>query len=372
VFVTVHQEAVLRVLWSEGVTVRQIGTELGLSGASICRHAHRLGLDRRSQPVRAADREEFRTLYNSGLTITEVASRTGFHRDTVRKALVSSGVTICDRTRRWPVRHDVFADPLSPEAWYWIGMLAADGCVRGPHISLIQHASRAAMLQRFFAFVGSPARPFRVINRGKGFIADVSSPRMAADLARHGVVPRKSPTMEPSQAAARRPEFWLGVFDGDGCCTFSKRGVPTIGIVGSRPLMTHFAAWLHAMFEDHRPAVGSVGRDGGHLSDVRVAGDRARRLAELWLSTSEVSLEPKRERLERAALYESRATRARLSVRRRRCDFCGASVERMPSQFHTHVFCSRRHYWAWRRRLRGPSPEAALTSTTTMSRDLGL
>lgn len=126
-----------------------------------------------------------------------------------------------------------------------------------------------------------PGRPFRVINGGNGLIADVSSPRMTADLARHGVVPRKSLTMEASQAAARRPEFWLGVFDGDGCCTFSKRGVPRIGILGSRPLMTQFAAWLHATFEDRRPAVGSVGRNGGHLSDVRVTGDRARRLAEL-------------------------------------------------------------------------------------------
>jgi hypothetical protein len=354
VFVTVHQEAVLRALWSEGVTVRQIGTELGLSGASICRHAERLGLDRRSRPVRAADRDEFCSLYRTGLTMTEVASRTGFHRDTVRRALVSSRVPLHDRTRRWPVRHDAFAEPLSPAAWYWIGMLAADGCVQGPLISLVQHVSRAAMLQRFLEFVGSPARPFRVINRGKGLIADVSSPRMAADLARHGVVPRKSLTMEASEAAARQPEFWLGVFDGDGCCTFSKRGAPTIGIVGSRPVMRQFAAWLHATFEDHRPAIGSVGRDGGHLSDVRVAGDRARRLAELWLSISEVSLEPKRERLERAALYESRATRARLAVRRRRCDFCGAWVERMPSQFRTHVFCSRHHYWAWKRRPRAP------------------
>jgi hypothetical protein len=227
-------------------------------------------------------------------------------------------------------------------------MLAADGCVRGPQISLVQHGSRAAMLRRFLSFVGSPDRPFRVTNDGNGLIADVSSQRMAADLARHGVVPRKSLTMKASQVAAGKPGFWLGVFDGDGCCTFSKRGVPKIGIVGSRPLMTQFSEWLHANLGDHRPAIGSVGRNGGELYDVWVAGDRARRLAELWLAIYEVSLECKRERLERAALYESQTTRARLAVRRRRCDFCGAWVERMPSQLLKHVFCSRSHYWAWK------------------------
>lgn len=351
---TAQREEVLRGLWTEGATGKYIGAVLGLSEASISRHAQRLGLGMRSRRASTADRDEFRRLYLTGLTLAEVASRTGFHRDTVRNALLASGVTLQNRSRRWPVRHDAFGEPLSAEAWYWVGMLAADGCVRGPQISLVQHASRAAMLRRFLTFVGSPDRPFRVMNRGDGLVADVSSTQMAAHLALHGVVPRKSLTMEASPDAGGKSEFWLGVFDGDGCCSFSKRGVPTIGIVGSPPLMSQFAAWLSATFADHRPAIGLVGRNGGGLSDLRVSGDRARRLAELWLSLSVASLEPKRERLEHAARYESRATRARLAVRRRRCDFCGVWVERMPSQLRTHVFCSRPHYWASKRLTRGP------------------
>jgi hypothetical protein len=345
----------LRSLWFEGVTVRDIGASIGLCPSAICRHAQRLGLPRRSRPVSASDRDQFCALYAQGLTIVQVASQTGFHRDTIRHALVARGVTIEDRTRRWPVRHDAFAQPLTQEGWYWIGMLAADGCVQGPAISLIQHSSRAAMLHRFLDFVGSPDRPFRKNNGGDGSVADVSSSRMAADLALHGVVPRKSLVMEASPQAAAEPMFWLGVFDGDGCCTISKAGVPTIGIIGTKALMTQFAEFLHELFGDHRPAVGSVGRKGSRLSDVRVCGDRARRLAEHWLSISEISLEEKRERLERAALYSSTWTRARLAVRRRKCDFCGEPVERMPSQFLQHVFCSREHYWAWKRKEPRPS-----------------
>ena len=348
-------EEYLRSLWRSGVTVREISASIDLAPSAICRHAQRLGLPRRSRQVSDSDRDEFCALYTSGLTIAKVAARTGFHRDTVRKALVARGVAIQDRTRKWPVRHDAFADPVTPEGWYWIGMLAADGCVQGPSISLVQKTSRAAMLERFLDFVGSPGRPFRSINGGAGSVADVSSPAMAADLARHGVVPRKSLIMEASPDAAAEPMFWLGVFDGDGCCTISRAGVPTIGIVGTRALMTQFAEFLYRLFGDHRPAVGSVGRNGSALSDVRACGDRARRLAEHWLSISEISLEEKRERLERAALYSSTWTRARLAVRRRKCDFCGALVERMPSQFLQHVFCSREHYWAWKRKERHSS-----------------
>jgi hypothetical protein len=132
-------------------------------------------------------------------------------------------------------------------------------------------------------------------------------------------------------------------------CTISKSGVPTIGIVGARALMTQFADFLHTLFGDHRPAVGSIGKAGGTLSDVRVSGDHARRLAEHWLSVSSISLEPKRERLQQAALYSSNVTRARLAIRQRPCDWCGALVRRMPSQFLDHVFCTRAHYWAWKR-----------------------
>jgi hypothetical protein len=286
------------------------------------------------------------------LTIGQVASRTGFYRDTIRRALHTDGVAIEQRSRRWPVRHDAFAEPLSAEAWNWMGMLAADGCVRGPSICLVQHVSRAAMLRRFLAFVGSPDRPFRLNKDGKIASADVSSPRMAADLARHGVVPRKSLVMRASTEAAAQPLFWLGAFDGDGCCTFSKRLVPTIGLIGSHALMTQFADFLQIHLGDHRPSVGAVGRNGSTLSQVRVTGDRARRLAELWLSISDVSLEQKRERLERAATYASRMTRARVAARRRPCEFCGASIERMPSQFLERAFCSPEHYWAWRRMRR--------------------
>jgi hypothetical protein len=124
----------------------------------------------------------------------------------------------------------------------------------------------------------------------------------------------------------------------------------SIGIVGARPLMTQFAGFLHALFEDHRPAVGSIDKSGGTLSDVRVVGDRARRLAEHWLSASSMSLEEKRSRLRLASRYPSNITRARLAVRERPCDWCGALVELMPSQFLEHVFCTRAHYWASKRR----------------------
>jgi hypothetical protein len=115
VFVLAATEQLLVKLWSDDRTVREIGVSIGMSPSAVCRHALRLGLPRRSRFVSEPDRAEFSALHAQGLNIGQVASRTGFHRDTVRKSLVADGVTLRNPTRRWPVRHDAFAPPETAE-----------------------------------------------------------------------------------------------------------------------------------------------------------------------------------------------------------------------------------------------------------------
>lgn len=242
---------------------------------------------------------------------------------------------------------------MSSEAWYWIGFLAADGYVRGTCVTLVQKDASEPVLRRFLEFVGSPDRPL-IQNRQKpAKAAHASSPQIVQDLARHGVVPGKTYNLRTSAAAATEPMFWLGVFDGDGCITISRDGVPTVALVGTLSLMRQYVDFLQAWLDGRRMAIVRQAAGQSILWEVRVTGDRARQVAELWLACSRHSLEAKRRRLTQAASYESRVTRARLAVRRRRCDYCGAWLERMPSQFGAHAFCSRAHFGRWNVARRG-------------------
>jgi hypothetical protein len=135
--------------------------------------------------------------------------------------------------------------------------------------------------------------------------------------------------------------------------TISPQRIPSICLVGTQALMTQLAAFLGHELDGFRPAVVRCRADSDTLWTVRVRGDRARQLAELWLDCGIVSLEAKRERLRVAAKYVSRATRARIAPRRRQCDWCGAPVERMPSQLGQHVFCSLAHFGKWNAARRG-------------------
>jgi hypothetical protein len=110
------RDRALGAAWLEGVPLSQIAADLGLSKPRVSTVAKALGLPQRQPRPTASDRAAFKQLYASGLTVAEVAERTGWHRDTVTRALTIEGVEIqsgADRARRWPVRHDAFSPPLA-------------------------------------------------------------------------------------------------------------------------------------------------------------------------------------------------------------------------------------------------------------------
>jgi hypothetical protein len=135
----------------------------------------------------------------------------------VQRRLRRAGFQFMDpatRARRYPLDEHAF-DELTPQALYWLGMLAADGNVYGNQITLVQKASEAAHARRFLDFVGTP-RPL-YIRPATGSVAAVISSRHISDtLTAYGITERKSYTLELDAAVAAGPACWLGMLDGDG------------------------------------------------------------------------------------------------------------------------------------------------------------
>jgi hypothetical protein len=248
--------------------------------------------------------------------------------------------------RRYLLREDVFATPLSATALYHLGLLAADGCVSGRNETVVslglQPSDRAAVV-RFARFCGLSSMKMTVGLR----VATVAftSERMACDLARHGVVPRKSRGLEVSDEAATSASFWLGYFDGDGWATLRSSRVNWIS--GSRRLIEQCAEFWETHLGrlpavHHSPARGTYG--------VILQGSSAQHAAEVLLAAQPVSLERKRAALVAISQYDSVHVRVRKRQRTRSCGWCGADVVRTPSlEAHlANVFCSREHYLAWR------------------------
>jgi hypothetical protein len=243
--------------------------------------------------------------YLEGTSQAELAKEYGLGLSTVTAILDREGIErrplYLAHARKYPVNHAAFANTTNESA-YWIGFVMADGCiVKNNGVEVSSHVRDAAHLKRFLAFIGSPGRPLR--QQGKMVVACAYSPELVADLARNGVVPRKSLGAEASPQLARRSSFWLGMIDGDGTVGVSR--APYIALCGSRPLMQQYRVFLETRVLDWAPRIFQ--RDDG-LCIVSVEGESARRLAQCLDGSSPVRLERKALSARRVLSYRSSRT----------------------------------------------------------------
>jgi hypothetical protein len=175
--------------------------------------------------------------------------------------------------------HGYFRDVVSVEQAYILGLLAADGNVASKHPRIIfgLKAEDAYLVEWVRDRLNPRAVPYRT---KKGFAKiQITSRQMTADLARFGIVPRKSRTLQwPSHLGPLLPFFLLGYFDGDGWIYTVRGKYPGWGACsGSRQFLVDMKDYILAMTGvtmekiHHRPdsslwQVATTGR-GAYLLD---------------------------------------------------------------------------------------------------------
>lgn len=152
--------------------------------------------------------------------------------------------------RLYSLDEDFFTEISTPEQAYWLGFIAADGCV------LEDTAGRPACLRVdlaqcdenhlriLCAHLGSN-RP--VLYSDGCACVSFGSRRLASALCNLGVTPRKSLIVEPWDGPADlMPHYWRGLFDGDGTI-FISRGSWCVGICGSYACVAAFGSWARGI-----------------------------------------------------------------------------------------------------------------------------
>lgn len=270
--------------------------------------------------------------YQTGESTPKIAERFGADVSTVCHVLQQRGIVarpIEDRGRVHALNQDAFAAPLSDEAAYWVGFLMADGCVmqragsKAPAVlTLSLQRSDSAHVEKFRAFLGSShplqySEPRTVsiasqppaMSQGQCSLS-VFSGKLCADLARCGIVPRKSLTATPVPELLGSRHFWRGMVDGDGAVfRAGARKQPVVGLCGSPACCEGFTAFARTIF-DYR---GKMRRQGlifyvrctargaeAVLGELYQPGDVA--LARKAASAAEIAATV----IERAAAVESR------------------------------------------------------------------
>jgi lambda repressor-like predicted transcriptional regulator len=237
-------------LYKEGTPVTQIAERAGVCVKTVRNVARRAGVPARhpSQPERDA---AIVRCYRAGDPVARIASDQGVTQPCVRRIAARAGVAPRQGwQRRYPLDEAAFDRPTRV-GWWLIGLLAADGSIHAPEnrISLCQSMKDVDVLHAFYQYVGCPERPLTMLNlsdeakarqlpRGPAAEARVFSNRLVSALARHGVVPQKTASMQLGDEASRQAAVWLGMLDGDGSVGIYRGGrAPRLSFAGTETLM---------------------------------------------------------------------------------------------------------------------------------------
>jgi hypothetical protein len=266
---TSDRDALIVALYKEGVPVAEIAEVAGVCMKTVRNVARRVGLPGRNPPNPERDVAIVRA-YRAGDPVDRIASQHGVSRPRVRTIAARAGVPARHGwQRRYPLDESAFDHPTSV-GWWLIGLLAADGSIHAPEnrISLCQSLKDVDVLHAFNEYVGCPGRPLTMLNlsdeararqlpRGPAAEARAFSGRLVKALARHGVVPQKTASMQLAEEASRRPAVWLGVLDGDGSVGIYRDGrAPKLCFAGTKALMAQCERfWREQLgLEGTRPA----------------------------------------------------------------------------------------------------------------------
>ncbi|MHA2279384.1 MAG: LAGLIDADG family homing endonuclease [Promethearchaeota archaeon] len=123
---------------------------------------------------------------------------------------------------------------------YWLGFVAADGCVMnrpGKRILTVCLASKDRNhLEQFRRDIQCEKEVH--VRKDGNVQFDVCSDKLVADLIRYGVHPRKSKTLKAPELREDLVRHWIrGYFDGDGCVSIDKKGNTRGEFFGTRDVI---------------------------------------------------------------------------------------------------------------------------------------
>lgn len=186
--------------------------------------------------ISAGQKEEIVLRYRAGESATLLAKEFGVADVSVLRWLEARGVvrrTNSAAQTKYTCRHDRFREIDTPDKAYWLGFLAADGCVKRNGDLSVHLAERdRPHLEALAKFLGSN-RPIPTATHNGHPMACmvVRSPQICRDLTGHGVTPAKTFTLRwPSLSEALVSHYARGYVDGDGCFSWNqkKHYAPTV------------------------------------------------------------------------------------------------------------------------------------------------
>lgn len=237
------------------------------------------------------EKKEMLIAYENGETVTSIAKRYETSHTTVASVLRTQGIQFRAKnglTHFHMYDGHYFQTIDTEEKAYWIGFLTADGCITTGnritiHLSSVDcgHLEKLKQALKATQMISQNSRSCSLV---------ICSSEMAADLATHGIHPKKTLSTKPVQVSPElERHYWRGVIDGDG--HISKDGNQLV-LVGDYEVVLGFQTFVLT----HCPKVkAGIFRDL-NIYTFKITGTSARKMLEILYGEATVYLERKYER----------------------------------------------------------------------------
>lgn len=187
--------------------------------------------------------EDMLRSYESGESVRSIARRYGTSHQVIGPVLKEYSVLLRphhEATRRHRCDYAYFRTIDTQEKAYWLGFLTADGCITTGNRVAVHLAS--VDCDHLFKLKKALHASQMVSENKRSCSLVICSPEMAADLAMHGILPKKTFYTRPAQVApVLSRHYWRGVFDGDG--SLSRDG-DELTLVGDYDVVLGFQAFV--------------------------------------------------------------------------------------------------------------------------------
>lgn len=262
-----------------GFSTRQVALNCGVPWGAVADHLKAVGLFERNYKANRKLTPEMITemiaLYKAGKGSTTLAAKFGVDKKRVLDMLNEFGDGTRPRSDRvhgkrevrskfkrakrgvWgrasAGNHDAFSK-LDREAFYWLGFIVADGSIgltgvkygAAPTVGLTLSASDADHIHKFLIYLGLDRKPN--IHTGEGYAGNTGiasssygSRAVVGRIRALGILENKGKDQVNvvAQILAESPDFWRGVWDGDG----SLASVTGPYLAGSLPHLNQWRAF---------------------------------------------------------------------------------------------------------------------------------
>lgn len=183
-------------------------------------------------------------LYNKNYSANQIAKIYNVDVGTITNRLRKKGIEVRRSHRTFLIKEDYFENIDSESKAYWIGFLMADGYNSGSFIRVdiqdeghLEKLRDEVFLNKDISIKKKKSQTNKIV-----YHLTIQSKKLVEDCEKWGIIKNKSfLTKYPDIPSKFDKHFIRGLFDGDGCLSYSMDGNYrryTFAIVGSESLMS--------------------------------------------------------------------------------------------------------------------------------------